>query len=113
MKIIEEHPELYWDWKGVSRNPNLTQEFISKFPKKSWDWIWIAWNTNLTTEYTEKYRNKNLDLKDILYNPRKSILYSDSDLESGSDSYSFSKNIYTSECKQVENELKQKIFEEM
>ena len=30
MYLLEKHPEKPWDWNWISRNPNITMEFIEK-----------------------------------------------------------------------------------
>ena len=37
MEIIEKYPDKPWDWVEISRNPNITIEFIEKYPK-TWNW---------------------------------------------------------------------------
>jgi hypothetical protein len=34
MEIIVKHPEKSWEWNGISKNPNITMEFIEKHSDK-------------------------------------------------------------------------------
>ncbi|MBS29532.1 MAG: hypothetical protein CMG39_00005, partial [Candidatus Marinimicrobia bacterium] len=47
--------------KGISSNPNLTIEMLSKYPEKDWSWAAISKNPNLSLEMITKYRNKEWD----------------------------------------------------
>ena len=58
MEMIEKHPEKPWDWKWISRNPNITMEFIEKHLEKPWNWGWISENPNITMEMIEKHPDK-------------------------------------------------------
>ena len=33
MKLLEKYPDENWDWSFVSRNPNITMEFIEEHPE--------------------------------------------------------------------------------
>ena len=43
---------------GISKNTNLTIEFIEKFPYKKWWWNEISSNPNIPMEIIEKYPKK-------------------------------------------------------
>ena len=51
MKSILDKP---WDWRYISKNPNITMEIIEKYPDKPWNWNG-GMNSNITTEIIEKY----------------------------------------------------------
>ena len=45
MDFIESHPNRPWNWyPAISRNPNLTIDFVTKHLDKSWDWSKIPYN---------------------------------------------------------------------
>lgn len=51
-----------WSWyNGISRNPNLTLEFIEKYIEKDWDWGEISRHQILTIEFVQKYIEKDWD----------------------------------------------------
>ena len=52
---IKKYPDKDWCWKQLSKNPNITMEFIEKYPNKPWDWNWISSNPNVTMEFIDKY----------------------------------------------------------
>lgn len=54
-EIIENNPEINWDWQGISRNPNITLEIINDNPDKDWNWNLISQNKFEYTFY--KLRN--------------------------------------------------------
>ena len=69
MEMIEKHPEKPWDWKWISRNPNITMEFIEKHLEKPWNWGWISENPNITMEMIEKNPEKPWNWAYISKNP--------------------------------------------
>ena len=70
IEIIEKRPDKPWDWKDISRNPNITMEIIDKYPNKPWDWGvgGISQNPNLTIEFIEKHSNKPWDMTHVCKN---------------------------------------------
>ena len=66
MEIIEKYPDKQWNWKGISRNPNLTMEMIEKNPDKPWDWQLISQNNfkkdkeNFIKEKIKQYFKDNI-----------------------------------------------------
>ena len=49
--LIKLHPDEPWDWGYISRNPNITIDFIEANPHKPWNWGCISGNPNLTMEF--------------------------------------------------------------
>jgi hypothetical protein len=45
--IIDQNPELPWDWNNVSENPNLTWDFIQENNNKNWNVEKITKNKSL------------------------------------------------------------------
>ena len=63
--LIEKYKDK-WDYYFLSRNPNLTEEFIMKYPYKNWNIIKLIKNNKITDfKVLSKFININ---KDILYN---------------------------------------------
>ena len=50
--IIDMYPDKPWDWEGISRNPNITMEFIEANPDKDWNWHLISRTINLFPDTT-------------------------------------------------------------
>ena len=48
VKDIEKYSTLYWDWAGISENPNLNIDFILKHKNKKFDWNDISKNPVIT-----------------------------------------------------------------
>jgi hypothetical protein len=38
VKLLEKYPDKPWNWGFISKNPNLTIEFVENNPDKPWDW---------------------------------------------------------------------------
>ena len=56
--LLLKYSDIKWDWSEISKNPNITTEFIEKYPDKPWDWSEISYNPNVTMEIIEKYLDK-------------------------------------------------------
>lgn len=76
IKLLEEsdkHSLVYhWDWKFLSRNPNISLEYIESHPDSPYNWNWpygISYNPNLTLDFILKHKNKRFDWNLISRNP--------------------------------------------
>lgn len=47
--VISENPNIPWNWKYISNNPNITIEFVLVNPNKLWNlgWNGISQNPNI------------------------------------------------------------------
>jgi hypothetical protein len=41
---ILKHPEIKWDYIGLSANPNITWEIVDAYPDKPWDYKHLSNN---------------------------------------------------------------------
>lgn len=48
LQLLELFPDKPWGWKQLSRNPNITMEFIATNLSCAWDWKNLCSNPNLT-----------------------------------------------------------------
>jgi hypothetical protein len=69
IKYMDEHPEITWEWMGISGNPNITMDIIEKYVDKPWDWNGISRNQNLTMVYAYTHLEKPWDWERISMNP--------------------------------------------
>lgn len=89
MTLLMLHPDAYWDYLELSKNPNLKMWYVRKYPKKPWDWyfLWLrsdytmkdmqidgwhpnlAKNKNITPEYILAVGNDRWSLNKISQNP--------------------------------------------
>ena len=42
--LLEKYPNMSWNWKWISYNPNITMQIICDNPDKPWNWEWISCN---------------------------------------------------------------------
>ena len=68
-EIICEHPDLNWNWVGISRNPNITFDIIIKNPEKPWAWWYVGANKNITPKIIDENPHIEWDWSQISYNP--------------------------------------------
>ena len=69
LEIIGLNPDLPWNYRYISSNPNLTINFIKKYPNKDWSWSIISCNSNITMEDIESHPEYAWDYKSISKNP--------------------------------------------
>jgi DNA-dependent RNA polymerase auxiliary subunit epsilon len=60
-KLLEKYPDKPWNWRWISKNPNLTMEFIEKNPDKPWDWENLS--RNFTIEFIKKKSRPIMELE--------------------------------------------------
>lgn len=53
MDIINLFPEMKWDWRSLSYNKHLTNEFIYKHLYMNWDWYNIKFNNGFNKSLSE------------------------------------------------------------
>lgn len=56
LEEINENSDKPWDYKSLSKNPNVTIKFILEHKNEKWDYAWLT-------------NNNNISIKDILDNP--------------------------------------------
>ena len=42
IKFVKENPNKYWNWHGISQNPNITWDIIKSNIDKPWFWPFIS-----------------------------------------------------------------------
>lgn len=60
---------LDWDWRGVSENPNITQEIINNNPTKNWNYSYMSNNSNITFDFVKQHIDKPWDWRWLSQNP--------------------------------------------
>jgi hypothetical protein len=58
IRLIDENPDISWDWSGLSRNPNITWNVIQNNLHKPWNWRYVSCNPNITWEIILNNINK-------------------------------------------------------
>ena len=105
MAYVEAHPDVPWDWIGISRNSNITMAYIEAHPDVPWDWDGISFNPNLTMAYVEAHPDKPWDWAGISYNLNLTMAYVEVHPDKPWDWDEISCNIYVAERKQFEQTL--------
>jgi hypothetical protein len=54
MEFIQQNRDAGWYFRWLSSNPNLTMEFVEENISKNWDWCEMARNPRLTMEFVER-----------------------------------------------------------
>jgi hypothetical protein len=56
-KTVELFPNKGWDWTQLSRNPEITPEFVEKHPEMPWVWgeYGLSMNLSITLDFIEKH----------------------------------------------------------
>jgi hypothetical protein len=63
--IIEENPNIQWDWEGLSSHPSLTWEIVQSLTNKPWDWKGISRHANITWDIIQKNKDKPWDWSSV------------------------------------------------
>ena len=66
--IIITHPNKSWDWNSLSSNPGITIDIVLAHPDKPWDWGWISANPNITLDDVLAHPDKYWDWNDLSQN---------------------------------------------
>ena len=109
--LLEKYPNERWDWKRMSRNPNLTMDIIEKYPNKPWNWESISQNPNITIETIEKYPNKPRSWQGVSLNPNITIEFIEKNINN-IDFEHLSTNKFTLETKQLKKKESYWLLEE-
>ena len=61
LDFIDRHPEIQWNYKGLSNNPNLTIEYVIAHPELPWCWINISYNDGMSIKTVVENADKPWD----------------------------------------------------
>ncbi len=67
-ELIQRNPDKSWDWDYVSRNPNITWEYIQSNPDMPWDWDNVSCNPNVTRGIMQSNSDKPWNCLYVSYN---------------------------------------------
>ena len=67
--FIRKYQDKPWDWLELSKNPNLPFDVILKNLDKNMYWYFISQNPSVTWEIYNKYKNISWDLEGLYKNP--------------------------------------------
>lgn len=57
--LLNKYPDKNWDWLELSKNPNITKEFIDNNLHLPWDWnLGVSSNRNVDFKFIEKHKDK-------------------------------------------------------
>ena len=65
--FILANPDKPWNWRQLSRNPNITMEIVSANPDKPWNWYWLSRNPNTTMEIGGVFSDKPWDWNELSF----------------------------------------------
>ncbi len=69
LEFIEAHPKYNWDWETLSTHGIVTMEFIETHPSYPWNWSSMSYNRNLTMKFIERHNKVAWDKYWIFHNP--------------------------------------------
>jgi hypothetical protein len=58
LEFVLAHRLSYWDWDEISKHPNVTMEMIDAHPELPWKLGYVIFNPNFTREYHDKITNQ-------------------------------------------------------
>lgn len=56
--LVEKNIDKPWDWKKLSKNNNMTLEFIQSHLDKPWDWYEISDRDDINLEFIERFMTR-------------------------------------------------------
>ena len=62
-KLINNNKDKPWNWEYLSKNENITVDFIKNNLEKPWNWKYLSKNPNITWEFIENNLDKDWDWK--------------------------------------------------
>jgi hypothetical protein len=77
-QLIDKFPQIRWNYKLLSRNPNITLNYIARNPTKNWDYNFMSYNPNISAEFIKSNIDQKwnwlaissvISLNDIINNP--------------------------------------------
>src|SRR5258708_4326649 len=68
-EFVQNNPDIPWDWDYLSRNPNITWEIIQNNSDKPWNWGYLSRNPNITWEIIQNNSDKPWNWGFISRNP--------------------------------------------
>jgi hypothetical protein len=48
---VQANPDKPWDWRGLSRNTNISWDIVKAHPDKPWDWERLSINPDITFDF--------------------------------------------------------------
>ena len=74
IEFVKDHVEgigrVKWDWEALSSNPGITMQDIESNPTLPWKWyIVFSTNPNFTVQYADKYNNYGMFYEQFSHNP--------------------------------------------
>ena len=67
------HPELMWDWWGLSSNPSLPFDFVLTHPELNWSWYHLSSNPHLSIDFVLSHPEIDWSWENIFYNNNKRL----------------------------------------
>jgi hypothetical protein len=68
-KDIFDHPNLPWDWEGLSNNPSISFQNVLDYPDNEWDWWHLSRNPSITFQNVIDHPDKPWDWEGLSENP--------------------------------------------
>jgi hypothetical protein len=72
-----------WSWKWLSRNENLTFEFVLKYKDKEWDWLNVSINKNIKIKNVISNPDLPWCFKGLSFNPNLTLDFFEKHLKNG------------------------------
>lgn len=80
IKLLTLFPYCDWNWRDLSKNPNIDMDYIVKNTKLNWNYVVISFNPNLNIKFVKEFdvyldwftvsKNSAIKLQDIISNPK-------------------------------------------
>ena len=68
VKLLEKFPNKDWEWYHLSKNPNITFQYVLENSDKDWDWDGLSCNPNITFQYVLNHPNEHWNWQNLSSN---------------------------------------------
>ena len=68
LTLLKMFPDKPWDCNWLSKNPNITWEYICANPEIEWNYYWLCMNKNITWEIVQAHPNRPWNYKNLSRN---------------------------------------------
>ena len=91
-EIIDNNPDVNWNYSWLSSNKNITWDYVQKHSDKEWNYSVLSYNPNITFDIIQRYPEKFNDWNCISLNPNITVQNIEENMDKPWNWYNLSEN---------------------